>query len=302
MKTRNLLLALGCAVAFTACTNDNEPVVAPAMRTVTLSVEVAEPADTRVAYTVNEDVYKFAWTSTDKLLVFYYDETQEESTGSAEFSMGEISANGKQATFTGSLPTEVDQVLIVYSSRSIGGGLGFFEVGFPGKTVTDDASVASALAENTFLYAFADVESSGELPNVKLQHGLAYLLLEKGLKMIKNDTSYSVAHFDVSTGCSCIFFELEMIYSDELFDGFEMEVDGNGCLTSDYLIPFQPEPSAFNLYFFFDDSDMAYGFAFQPSYTYQPGVIYKVAKDNASWVPIEVDLYDFGGDFDDDDD
>ena len=171
MKTRNLLLALGCAVAFTACTNDNEPVVAPAMRTVTLSVEVAEPADTRVAYTPNEDVYKFAWTSTDKLLVIYYDEKQVGFTGKSEFSIGEIAANGKQATFTGSLPTEVDEVLIVYSSRSIDDeGYGEFEVGFPGTAVTNDDSVASALAENTFLYAFADVESSGELPNVKLQH------------------------------------------------------------------------------------------------------------------------------------
>ena len=42
MKTRNLLLALGCAAALTACTENDEPNVAPAPATkvVTLSVDV----------------------------------------------------------------------------------------------------------------------------------------------------------------------------------------------------------------------------------------------------------------------
>ena len=71
MKTKNLLLALCCIATLTACSNNDELIVPPTMRTVTLSVEVAEPADTRVAYTANEDgtIYKFAWSGGEKLRV-----------------------------------------------------------------------------------------------------------------------------------------------------------------------------------------------------------------------------------------
>ena len=70
MKTRFLLPALAFAAVFAACSKENTPAEAPAMREVTLSVEVNEPAGTRVGYTENGDAYRFTWTSTDKLLVF----------------------------------------------------------------------------------------------------------------------------------------------------------------------------------------------------------------------------------------
>lgn len=296
------MLALAFAAAFTSCTKENAPAEAPAMREVTLSVEVAEPAGTRVGYTANEDTYKFAWTSTDKLLVFYYDESADGLTGQAVFTIDQL--NGKQATFSGSLPATVEDVLIVYSSKDIddpGFGLGYFDVSFYGTTVTDDDSVTNALTENTFLYAFAAIENGGALPNVKLQHGLAYLLLEKGLKMLNNETDYSISALNLTTYNSCIFFDSNTIWSDSLEDGgFAMKFNDNGCLTSDYLIPFHPESTAFRLCFSFEEDDV-YGVVFQQSYTYKPGVIYKVAADNEKWVPIEVEEWG-EEEWDDDDD
>ena len=72
-----------------------------------------------------------------------------------------------------------------------------------------------------------------------------------------------------------------------------MEFDNNGCLTSDYLIPFMPEPDNMELAFsiitdYVEDYYRMVGEASQPPYTYQPGVVYKVAADNTKWEPIEV--------------
>ena len=299
MKTRNLLFALGCAVAFTACTNGEVPVEAPAMRTVTIGVEVAEPATTRVAYTANEDVYKFAWTSTDELKVLY--KTSEGSTGESTFSIDKIKANGKQATFTGELPDDAEKVLIVYSSKTM---YKFphslrFEVVFHGTAVTDDDSVASALAESTFLYAFADVESSGELPNVKLQHGLSYLLLKKGLKMIVNKTAYTIPYLHTTTSSSCIAFKFNSIWNSALNDGFMIEFDGNGCLTSDYLIPFKPLGEIVFSVIYNDNhlDGSVSGKVTQPPKNYQPGIIYVVAASGTAWAPMNVE-YPHEDDFD----
>ena len=182
MKTRFPLLALAFAAAFTSCTKENAPAEAPAMREVTLSVEVAEPAGTRVGYTANEDTYKFAWTSTDKLLVLYYDESADGLTGQAVFTIDQL--NGKQATFSGSLPATVEDVLIVYSSKDIddpGYGLGYFDVSFYGTTITDD-----------------DVTTTDEV--VKKSITEKYLCGEEEIKEVVGPTSdYSGKPYTMST-------------------------------------------------------------------------------------------------------
>lgn len=306
MKIRSLFQALAFVAVIAACTKENAPAEAPAMRKVTLSVEVNEPAGTRVGYTENGDAYRFTWTSTDKLLVLYPDDSAEGLTGLAEFLIDEIEADGKHATFTGALPEIAGKVLIVYSSRSIvDDGCGLYEVPFPGTTVTNDAPVADALAQNTFLYAYAEVGSSGNLPNVKLEHCLSYLLLKKGLKVLDNQTEYTLGSFNIYTPYSCITFELGIISSDYPVDGFEIKgVNANGCLTNDYLIPFMPEPTAFSLSIELDDIDdtVLVEAANQPSRTYQPGIIYEVAADNEKWAPIKAEPWDDDDDDYDDDD
>lgn len=299
MKTTNLLLALGCAAAFTACTVNDEPAVAPAMRTVTLSVEVAEPADTRVAYSTEDgETYKFAWSEGDKLCVFY----EGGENPYEEFAIDKNSIKGKQATFTGSLPENVDNVFIVYSSQNLTYWYeDQFYVHFPGTEITSETSVANALAQNTLLYAYAEVESAGSLPDVKLQHGLAYLLLKSGLKVI---SGYVINSFEMWTERSEANIYLDHIEND--YSASErIKVDSDGKLTSDYLIPLVfTETTDEELYFEEDDLEFSgtLGDVVQPLFTYKPGVIYEVAADNDKWSAIDLeDWFEDDEDWDDDD-
>ena len=182
MKTRNLLLALGCAAAFTACTNNDEPAVAPAMRTVTLSVEVAEPADTRVAYTEDGTTYKVAWAEGDKLRMFYKNGTEEKQ------SIFEIkSFSGKQAEFQGDLPADFNgTVNVAYSSTW---NVNVSNDGSSDIDVTDYGytSLEEELKGHTYLYAENVTITNGQLPNVKLNHAVAYLILKEGLQVTDAD-------------------------------------------------------------------------------------------------------------------
>ncbi len=187
MKTRNILLAFGCAVGLTACTSNDEPAVAPAMRTVTMNVDVDEPADTRVEYTVDGTTYKFAWSGTEKLRVFYND-------GEEKYTDFEIDANsidGKKADFTGSLPTGVTSVTISYdpSFNYVGEDKNAIIIGT--RTFGTLAAESDMLASVTYLYAEnVPVTKEGELPDVKLKHAVAYLLLDKGLQVANDEQTY----------------------------------------------------------------------------------------------------------------
>ena len=72
MKTRNLLLGMACMAAFTACSNNEEPVV-PAEQTRTVTINVGIGADTRSALTVDGNGLKRTWDSADILTVAFKD-------------------------------------------------------------------------------------------------------------------------------------------------------------------------------------------------------------------------------------
>lgn len=286
MKTRNLLLALGCTAMLTACTNNDEPAVAPAMRTVTLSVEVAEPADTRVEYTEEGTTYKFAWSAWDELRVFYNDGTDETYT---DFTIDEI--NGKQATFTGTLPASLTKVTIGYSAR------GFVSSGNKATIVgTDDADVLTALARNTYLYAENVSVTGGEgvtLPNVQLQHAAAYLLLKAGLQVVDGsvDQDYNFVIPEYTEPWYDLAFSSEGIEKTRKINIVDLHsyVDSDtGKLTKDVLVPFYVAAGGETLSLPFtilnSDYDAGIGGATQPAHLYKPGVIYEVAADDTNWV------------------
>lgn len=235
MKTRNLLLALGCTAMLTACTNNDEPAVAPAMRTVTLSVEVAEPADTRVEYTEDGTTYKFAWTAGDELRVFYNNGTEEMQ------SIFEIkSFSGKQAEFQGDLPEDFNgTVNVAYSSHwnAYNVGLSYIEVTDYGYT-----SLEEALKGHTYLYAENVTITNGQLPNVKLNHAVAYLILKEGLQVTDADItiqeeSKAVLNFFAPfwryAACSS---SQVMGYNNAVAVGPYVYVEG-GKLTHNILVP-----------------------------------------------------------------
>ena len=281
MKTKNLLLALCCTAALTACTNNDEPAVAPAMRTVTLSVEVAEPADTRVAYTEDGTTYKFAWAASDKLRVFYNEDGTEKSTS---FTIGTIS--GKKAEFTGDLPASVTNVTICYSST------GF--VGSGDKAIVTgiyQGNILTALKNKTYLYATDVAVADGKLTDVKLQHAAAYLLLKEGLQVVdKNVTaeySYGIPEYTEqfynlkfsSTG-------IEKTYTSGV-SKLPAGCISEGALTKDVLVAFYVPAEGESLalpFYIYDSSDAVIGSAIQPSHTYKPGVIYEVKAGHSDWV------------------
>ena len=298
MKTRNLLLALGCAAAFTACTNNDEPAVAPApaMRTVTLSVDVAEPADTRVGYTEEDNTYKFEWRAGDELHVFYY---HDYSNKEATFTIDDSSISGKKADFDGELPsTFTGDVTIVYSGKVLedlenSGVANFLRLtGYYGQT----DNVASALADRTLLYATATVTEAGGLPDVKLNHMISYLLLKEGLQVTQEGLTLGegdpelLLKFDVP---GYIAFDYEGYRNEgtgSIFGNIEVS---DGKLTHDCLVPLFVGPEGknnYNLYLSGCLSD--YGNyqnnASQPAFTYKPGVIYEVKANNEKWQPVGV--------------
>ena len=72
MKTRNLLLGMACMAAFTACSNNEEPVV-PAAKTRAVTINVSTGADTRTVLAVDGVGLKRTWASTDKLALLFLD-------------------------------------------------------------------------------------------------------------------------------------------------------------------------------------------------------------------------------------
>ena len=289
MKTRNLLLALGCAAAFTACTNNDEPAVAPAMRTVTLSVDVAEPADTRVDYTEEGTTYKFEWIDTDKLRVFYNEDGEEKFT---PFTISEI--NGKQATFTGTLPASVTNVTIGYAAQGFMGPSNNIAI-----VVGADQLGIIGLARNTYLYAENVTITGGEnvtLPDVKLQHAAAYLLLKEGLQVVDKSVTgeyfYATPSFSEpwnnlafsSTGITKVSRSSMQRFPDG-------SINSEGALTMDMLVSFPVDAAGetlalpFNIYDYDDYTYTFIGNATQPAHLYKPGVIYEVKADNANWEP-----------------
>lgn len=72
MKTRNLLLGMACMATFTACSNNEEPVM-PAAQTRVVTINVGTGADTRSALAVDGVSLKRTWASTDKLTVAFKD-------------------------------------------------------------------------------------------------------------------------------------------------------------------------------------------------------------------------------------
>ena len=291
MKTRNLLLALGCAAAFTACTNNDEPAVAPAMRTVTLSVEVAEPADTRVEYsTDDEKTYKFKWSGTDKLRVFYNDGEEKY----ADFV--NKSYVGNKAIFEnqdGTFPADfTGTVTIGYCSANKFAGANWNNVNVTGAGISSELPLTETLSASTALYAENVAVTGGQLPdNVKLHHAYAYLLLKKGLLVTNTDktvTSSDSEMFLYIGGEARLVFSSTGVETEPYsFPAQTREVYvTDGKLARDYLVPIyvgKEGGDAIELNTYAYHSDTKSTAVTQPAHAYVPGKIYEVAADNANW-------------------
>lgn len=294
MKTRNLLLALGCAAAFTACTNNDEPAMAPVLRTVTLSVEVAEPADTRVAYTTDDDkTYKFEWSASDKLRVFY---KEGETETYADFVI--YSYVGNKAIFRnvdGTFPADyTGTVTIGYCYGNYFLGTNNNLVDAPGSGITAEWPLTTELAAKTVLYAENVAVTDGQLPdNVKLNHAYAYLLLKEGLLVTNSDKTVGSSDSEMylyiggdrrlsfsSTGVETVPYSGATQTRDVYVT--------NGKLTRDYLVPINVGKEGgddIDLNTYFSHNGTKSTAETQPAHAYVPGKIYEVAAGNTNWVP-----------------
>lgn len=303
MKTRDLLLALGCTAAFTACTNNDElnTAIAPEanMRTVTLSVDVNEPADTRVKYTNEEGTYKFAWLAGDKLNVYYNDGTEEKV---AEFIIDPTSIDGKKADFTGELPGSfTGDVTIAHAGVDFifnSSNKNLILSGFNGQT----ENFESDLAFRSLLVATAEVTEASVLPNVKLNHALSYLRLKTNLQVTQDDLQISGAEDDPE-----LRFEFDNIPYCVKFSstGYQVVETGpaivgifvtDGQLDRDCLVPIfvgseavsQPLQMKGRLVYGEGDFIVESEVVSQPEFTYEPGKIYVVEASNENWLPVNV--------------
>lgn len=294
MKTRILLPALAIAAAFAACTKENVPAEAPAFREVTLRVEAAAPAGTRASYTENGDVYQFAWSEDDILYVIYADDNAEYGSAMVEFSINEI-VSAKKATFSGTIPADVTDVLVVYSSEPVVPLYEYYDANFTGGAITPTNTLAKRLEANTFLSARTTVDSDGNLSDVKLQHGLAYLLLKEGLRLMENNTEYDLSGFCIWVDANDVTFDLDGFQGT---DGSDLNMflsttfDEDGYLTRDFLVPIYVGTEIERSLDFMVTCDEIWGMVDQPSHVYQGGVIYEVAANNTNWKPIVMTTWD----------
>lgn len=294
MKTRNLLLALGCAAALTACTNNEEPVVAPAadMRTVTLSVDVNEPADTRITYTKEESTYKFGWHGTETIRVFYNDGTEKFT----DFTIIDGSINGKVAKFEGKLPSDYQgDVTIVFAGADLN-----YKSGSDNEIVLSDyagktTNVAGDLAKRTLLYAKTEVTEAGKLPDVKLNHLLAYLLLKAGLQVTQDNLTIGEGDSNLILGVGtsrCITFSSNGgAVPDNAASEFRSVYVTNGKLVNDCLVPLyvrEGSTAGYAVAGYFSGYTGELSYSYQPEFTYEPGKIYVVEADNEKWLPVTV--------------
>ena len=295
MKTRNLLVALGCAAALTACTNNDEPAVAPAMRTVTLSVEVEEPAGTRVAYSEEGNTYKFAWSEGDKLRVFYNDGEEKY----ADFEIVASSIDGNKADFT-CTNTEfanfTGNVTIGYCDNNYFKGTDGNVATCAGDAITESFPLTVQLAAQTVLFADNVAVSNGTLPSVKLKHAYAYLLLKNGLQVTDDTATVGssdnelMLNINIGKGSN----SLSLKYTSE---GMNPKINSsitqirsvyvtNGKLTRDYLVPIyvEKEGGTLELETFTYSNNSKGNVVTQKSRSYTPGVIYEVAASGSGWV------------------
>ena len=284
MNTRNILLAFGCAVALTACTSNDEPAVAPVMRTVTMSVDVDEPADTRVEYTEDGTTYKFAWSGGEKLRVFYNDGAEKY----ADFVIDTYS--GKKATFKGELPTGVSSVTISYDPNFNYVGEDKNKIIIGTRTFGTPEAVSPLLPSVTYLYAEnVPVTKEGELPDVKLKHAVTYILLNKGLQVANDEQTYPNDDGEV---CYIIFSSPGYQYLQFSTTEMTFDISGIGCmvdvkegkLTNYALVPLslkEERTESLNFQFLKGKSpDWVYASTVQQaSHTFKPGVIYEVSAD-----------------------
>ena len=185
MKTRNLLLGMACMAAFTACSNNEEPVM-PAAQTRAVTINVGTGADTRSALAVDGVSLKRTWASTDKLSILFLDEDYTvvlenfnlKSGAGTTSAVFEKSDSKLPATGTTNVLVWVEPWDIDYVS---------FDCSVQNGTLSGSYGQGS-LSSNDWLTTETTV-TDGEFPaSVSLESKSIFLKIPAGTQLIKNAT------------------------------------------------------------------------------------------------------------------
>jgi hypothetical protein len=185
MKTRNLLLGMACMAAFTACSNNEEPVM-PAAQTRVVTINVGTGADTRSALAVDGVSLKRTWASTDKLSILFLGEDNTavlenfnlKSGAGTTSAVFEKSDSKLPATGTTNVLVWVDPLDADYES---------FDVSVQDGTLSG-SYVQGSLSSNDWLTTETTV-TDGEFPaSVTLESKTIFLKIPAGTQLINNAT------------------------------------------------------------------------------------------------------------------
>ncbi len=209
MKTRNLLLGMACMAAFTACSNNEEP-VAPAAQTRTVTINVNTGADTRTNLAVDGTGLKRTWASTDQLSIYFKDADGNKTLELFQLKSGAGTTSAVFEKSDSKLPaTGTTKVLVWVDPENRNGRA--FDISVQDGTLDD---YRYGLVNNDWLTTETTV-TDGEFPaSLSLESKSIFLKIPAGTKLINDVTGDQ-------------YIEI-MVYGPEIVNRYDFDIDDAG--------------------------------------------------------------------------
>ena len=236
MKTRNLLLGMACMAAFTACSNNEEPVV-PAEQTRTVTINVGIGADTRSALTVDGNGLKRTWDSADILTVAFKDAKGTSTYEQFELKSGAGTTSAVFEKSDSKLPATGTTKVLLW----VGEGSSYYPC-------FDCSAQNGTIKSNGFDWLTTETTvTDGEFPaSVSLESKSIFLKIPAGTKLINNVTGEQNYKMSVLNDNIVVRYDLRVntdgfAYESQSSDGhvnITYAALNNGVLVNDCYIAF----------------------------------------------------------------
>lgn len=223
MKTRNLLLGMACMAAFTACSNNEEPVM-PAAQTRVVTINVGTGADTRSALVVDGDGLKRTWDSADILSIAFKDAKGTTTVEQFELKSGAGTTSAVFEKSDSKLPATGTTKVLVWVGD---GSIDFFYY---------DISVQNGTLKSKD-YDWLTTETTvtdGEFPaSVNLESKSIFLKIPKDTKLVNHVTGEEVYKMTVFNGNIVKRYDFEIGAEGFIYDTVSGNININNLALKD---------------------------------------------------------------------
>lgn len=212
MKTRNLLLGMACMAAFTACSNNDEPVI-PAVQTRAVTINVSTGADTRTALTVDGNGLKRTWAASDKLSIYFMGADNTEVLEVFDLKSGAGTTSAVFEKSDSQLPaTGTVKVLVWVQTDNV--ERNSFDIAIQDGTLDG----GNGLTNNDWLVKETTV-TDGVFSDLTLESKCIFLKIPAGTKLVNDVTgNHNVEIY---------------VYNDNIVRRYDFSIDGDGNFTYD---------------------------------------------------------------------